>query len=105
MTSVALDPVEQIVQDVTEHRYSAGQALGILRRRGLTPNMVALLDACDALHARDGLAGGLIDPLDWLEADPRTGLHALDVAIARAEDQLEQALRVLARPGLAAVAS
>jgi hypothetical protein len=101
--SHVLDDVERLVQAVAEYEMSAGQALALLRRRGLTPDPVALDQAVDTLRTRDGLIGGQIDPLVVLEVQPRPGTNWRDHAVQKAEEELAWHLHTLAKTRLQAV--
>ena len=94
MIALALDPVEQLVNDVVTEAISARHCLAILRARGLTADTIALCDAAHWMQRRDGILAGALDPR-VLHPDvtaPGVRAHALQ----HAEDGLTTALRVLA---------
>lgn len=104
MITPSLAPVEGIVATLAEGTITTGQALAQLRARGLNADAMHLADAVRAFSDRDGLAGGLIDPLDYLEAEPIVGVDWLQHAINKAEADLAFALGQLAkRPAQAGV--
>lgn len=91
--TVADGIVERLIaQDITD-----GQALAQLRARRMNPDPVALALAVAAGVDRDGLRGGLIDPMWWLQAAPRPGLDAQAYAVELAEMAYDDCLRVLTR--------
>lgn len=104
MIPPALTAVEGIVATLAEGTITTGQALAQLRARGHNPDAMALADAVQSFTDRDGLAGGLIDPLDYLETAPTVGVDWQQHAINKVEADLEFALRQLAkRPAQAGV--
>lgn len=90
-------PVLDIVVDVAEDLIGHAEGLAILRARGYVADPDALTDAVTAHIEVDGLISGYLDPLAYLDNEPRPGLHAIEVAVDRATTDLDRCLQVLGR--------
>lgn len=105
MTSLVLDDVERLVEDMAAGDATERETLAILRARRLTPDRTALADAVTLLWLRNQFIDGDGDAYDFLGVEPRAGVRFWDAAVMKCEDDLRQALLVLAKPLLHAVAS
>ncbi len=106
MTSPVLSWLDGLVHDLAANDLTAAEALARLRSRGYTPDRFALLEAVQVVHLRDDLIAGLADPVLYLGARPTAPLaDVLQLAVDKAERELEILLLCMARPTRIARAS
>jgi hypothetical protein len=103
--SPALTFVHDVAYDVALQDETPEHALAEFRAKGLTPDRDALSEAVAAIQLRDRFLDHQGDPVAYTGIEFGQHVRVWDEAVAKAETELESALRTLARPTVHAVAS
>lgn len=93
----ALDDIRDLVQHVADGHFTVAEALDALRTAGRNPNAEHLEEAVALTQTLDGLRGGSVDPLHFLDAEPKIGFDSWQVAVDQAAAGLAFALAQLGR--------
>jgi hypothetical protein len=103
--SPALTFVHDVAYDVALGDETPEHALAELRAKGLTPDREALSEAVAAIQLRDRFLANEGDPVAYTGIEFGQHVRVWDEAVAKAETELEWALRTLGRRTVQAVAS